>query len=212
MRRFYTDEAPIDTLLQLFERADLGVWDGDLISKCDRDSFVLMDWCARDDRGMNYITAHGCRVVNALKLARVETPDPDDFAEVGETREDLAKRITRCETTLEDLVRDSSRTGKQVPEIAGLLGKAEIDIRKLQDTVYGSGQFPGTAGLDSPGPRIPGRPEFAEAWDEAGRVAAQSSRDGSTLYRVVCALIDNMPPIERRGLLRFITDRKLEEF
>ncbi len=41
MRIFYSNEAPIDTLLQIAERPTR---DGDLVSKPARDAFVSLGW------------------------------------------------------------------------------------------------------------------------------------------------------------------------
>lgn len=204
MRRFYTDEGPIDQLLQLYEAGKTGVWDGNLIGKRARDHFLQLGWCERMGGGFNVLTLAGARVVEVLKLARVKEESAPDFAEVGEAPDDLAKRMDGCEAKLDDLVRSSARLDKHLAEVAGLLGQAEVDVRKLAGRVDDH--------LHKHPEGAAQRPDFAEAWDEAGRVAAASPVDDSVLFRVVCALVDNMPPLERRRLLRFITDRKLEEF
>jgi hypothetical protein len=66
MRTFYTDEGPIDTLLQIAAKP---VWDGDLISKASRSEFVQLGWVAQS-HGWNIITPDGEAVVKALRLAR----------------------------------------------------------------------------------------------------------------------------------------------
>lgn len=67
MRIFYTDEGPIDTLLQIAEKP---IADGDLVSKFNRDAFVQRGWVIRMN-GHNIITDHGLSVISTLKLARV---------------------------------------------------------------------------------------------------------------------------------------------
>lgn len=69
MRRFYSDEGPLDTLLQIGKAP---VWDGDLISKEHRTAFHSLGWVDRCE-GWNVITALGEKVIRALKLCR--SPD-----------------------------------------------------------------------------------------------------------------------------------------
>lgn len=86
MRRFYADEAPIDTLLQIAEGP---VWDGDLVSKRARDAFVQLGWVARW-LGWNIITAEGRSAVAALALERVWlTADSDRDTAPGEAMNSL---------------------------------------------------------------------------------------------------------------------------
>lgn len=66
MRTFYSDEGPIDTLLQIHEGP---VWDGDLVSKSARDTFVHAGWVARCE-GYNIITMMGRDVIKRLRLRR----------------------------------------------------------------------------------------------------------------------------------------------
>lgn len=66
MRIFYSDEAPIDTLLQI---ASGPVLDGDLVSKPARDDFVRHGLVARCE-GYNIITAIGRSVIRMLRLTR----------------------------------------------------------------------------------------------------------------------------------------------
>lgn len=67
MRHFFSDEAPIDTLLQI---AECPVWDGNLVSKTARDVFVERGWVARCE-GYNLITPGGTQVIRALRLCRI---------------------------------------------------------------------------------------------------------------------------------------------
>lgn len=66
MRIFYSDEAPIDTLLQISSGP---VLDGDLVSKPARDEFVRLGLVARCE-GYNIITAPGRMIIRALRLSR----------------------------------------------------------------------------------------------------------------------------------------------
>lgn len=66
MRIFYSDEGPIDTLLQIHAGP---VWDGDLVSKQARDSFVAAGWVARCE-GYNIITMTGRDLIKRLCLCR----------------------------------------------------------------------------------------------------------------------------------------------
>ena len=68
MRRFYSDEGPLDTLLQI---AAAPVQDGDLVGKQCRDDFHRLGWVERC-HGWNIITPLGQRVVRALRLSRLE--------------------------------------------------------------------------------------------------------------------------------------------
>ena len=70
MRIFYSDEGPIDTLLQI---AGGPVLDGDLVSKSDRSAFAKLGWVAQC-QGFNIITPEGRAVIRALKLSRTPTP------------------------------------------------------------------------------------------------------------------------------------------
>lgn len=81
MRKFYSDEGPIDTLLQIDAAP---VLDGDLVSKVCRDEFVVIGWVARCE-GYNIITMAGRKAISALKLVRVkvvEWPDGSLLKEV----------------------------------------------------------------------------------------------------------------------------------
>ena len=71
MRLFYTDEGPIDQLLQI---ATAPVWDGDLISKEHRTAFVNAGWVAQCE-GWNIITPEGEHVIRLLKLKRPSKAD-----------------------------------------------------------------------------------------------------------------------------------------
>lgn len=68
MRRFYYDEGPLDTLLQIAARP---VGDGDLVSKSARDDLVNLGWVSRC-HGWNVITREGASGIRALKLGRYE--------------------------------------------------------------------------------------------------------------------------------------------
>lgn len=67
MRQFYSDEGPLDTLLQI---AAEPTWDGNLLSKQHRDSFVQQGWVARCE-GYNIITSLGQSVIRTLRLCRM---------------------------------------------------------------------------------------------------------------------------------------------
>ena len=69
MRRFYRDEAPLDTLLQI-ERQP--VWDGNLVSKSARDDFVKLGWVIKCE-GWNVLSKLGREVCTALSLERTAT-------------------------------------------------------------------------------------------------------------------------------------------
>jgi hypothetical protein len=71
VRQFYSDEGPLDTLLQI---AHAPVWDGDLISKEARSEFVRLGWVARGG-GYNVITKAGTDAIAALHL----TPPPHRY-------------------------------------------------------------------------------------------------------------------------------------
>lgn len=66
MRKFYKDEAPIDTLLQISKSP---VWDGDLVSKPARDKFHSSGWIDRC-QGFNIITPDGRKAIDLLSLTR----------------------------------------------------------------------------------------------------------------------------------------------
>lgn len=85
MRRFYYDEGPIDTLLQI---AAAPVSDGDLVSKSARDTFVKLEWVARC-QGWNIITDQGRVAVKALALGREA---PCDGAAIGYCNADEMRR------------------------------------------------------------------------------------------------------------------------
>lgn len=70
MRVFYSNEGPLDTLLQIAERP---VQDGDLIGKSCRDVFVANGWVTRVG-GWNILTAAGENVIQSLCLRRMEVP------------------------------------------------------------------------------------------------------------------------------------------
>lgn len=85
MRIFYSDEGPIDTLLQI---AAGPVWDGDLVSKQDRSEFVRLGWVDRC-QGYNIITSDGRAVIKALKLMREPTPEQVDNLKVAFIEHDI---------------------------------------------------------------------------------------------------------------------------
>jgi len=58
----------IDTLLQLY---DGSVWDGNLVSKKDRNELVRAGWAYRFGEGMNAITLQGVEAVLLLDLQKL---------------------------------------------------------------------------------------------------------------------------------------------
>lgn len=60
--KFYRTEKPLDWSMQEMDQMIQlvrPVWDGDLISKKDRDTLVSMEFAVRLENGFNVLTKHG---------------------------------------------------------------------------------------------------------------------------------------------------------